>query len=533
MKVNLEAKKPPGIEADKIKKMLFLFEFNGGTCRSVAKAISWSKSKVQEIHHKCEEAGLHYADAEAMSEDELARILGFENQARQVIEVPNEYWEMVCRKICGNKNYTLHYIWTEDYSKENPQGLGYSQFCRRYKQWSEVAKVEIILPQERVPGREIFIDWVGDTIEIYDEGVTAIRKVYFFISTIGDSSYPYVEAFLQMRQSEWVQAHIHMLEFYGGVPRLWVCDNTKTAVINRTVYDPDLNHAYRDLAAHYGIGITPARVLAPKDKGSVEAGVKMVERELLTWLSESPKVYMDLGELNRDIRERMAKLSDRPFKNRTGTRRSVFEALDKPELRPLPKDRFLFFETVTKKSLPTNWHFDIKEKGKDTFYYSFPYIYVRQEGYAHLYPDKVEIYVKGVGRVAIHERRNMGKRYVTNIDHAPENQQERMKFNMRTGKYYRNKAALIGVYTMKVVDAILKSGPVEEQGYKSCDGLLRMSQTYGDHALEEACKRALESGRPNYTGVKNFLEKKKQKDDDGWVPPWNRDHENLRHNTED
>ena len=64
--------------------------------------------------------------------------------------------------------------------------------------------------------------------------------------------------------------------------------------------------------------------------------------------------------------------------------------------------------------------------------------------------------------------------------------------------------------------------------YKSCDGLLRMSETYGDHALEKACKRALESGRPNYTGVSSFLDKKLPAGERQIVPPSETVHENLR-----
>ena len=56
-----------------------------------------------------------------------------------------------------------------------------------------------------------------------------------------------------------------------------------------------------------------------------------------------------------------------------------------------------------------------------------------------------------------------------------------------------------------------------------------MAETYGDLALEEACKRALASGRPNYTGVKSFLSQKKvEENKDQVVPPSETTHENLR-----
>lgn len=528
MKVKIKVDRKKECSRDEILRMLFMYEYQNGTSRTVARELGWSKSKTADMYRECKEAGLTYEDAKVMSGEELWRVLGkSKEEGADKVKVPDSYWEWVCRELHSSKRKTLFYIWTESYSKEHPDGLGYSQFCRRYNSWLETASIEIILPQERIPGREAFIDWVGDTIPMLDNNTASQRRAYFFIATIGDSSFPFVEAFLRMDQKCWTQAHIDMVEFYGGVPRLFVPDNTKTAVTYANLYDPKLNHAYQELARHYEVGITPARVRSPNDKATVESGVKWVETWLLTWLQDTGKIYQDIDELNRDIRKRMAELVEKPFQKRAGSRKSVFEELDKPALRPLPRDEFLFFDTVTRKSLPANWHFEVKE-GKNTFYYSFPYNYAGRPGYAHVYPKKVEIYVNGVGRVAMHQRRFTGKRYVTQIEHAPLNQQERMKFNKRTGKYYRAKAARIGENTARVVGAILEAGPVEEQGYKSCDGLLRIAETYGDFALEKACGRALEAGRPNYTGVNYFLDKKAGAGGDLIVPPYEKTHENLR-----
>lgn len=528
MKVKVKQERRFETNRNEILQILFMYEYQNGTSRSIAEALGCGKTKVADLYRECREAGLTYEDADAMSEAELWRVLGRipEDEAEK-IKVNDEYWKWVCRELHSSKRKTLIYIWTEFYSKDHPDGLGYSQFCRRYNRWLGAASIEIILPQERIPGKEIFIDWVGDTILLLDNATASQQKVYFFIATIGDSSYPFVEAFLRMDQKSWIQAHIDMLEFYGGLPRLFVPDNTKTAVVSANLYDPQLNHAYLELARHYEVGITPARVRAPNDKPTAEAGVKWLENWLLTWLEDTGKEYQDISDLNRDIRKRMEELVKKPFKNRAGSRKSVFEELDKPALRPLPRDEFLFFDTVTKKHLPANWHFEIRE-GKNIFYYSFPYHYAGRPGYAHLYPKKIEIYVTGVGRVAIHQRCFTGKRYITQTDHAPANQQERIKYNKRTGVYYRSKAARIGENTARVVKAILEAGPVEEQGYKSCDGLLRMSETYGDFALEKACKRALEAGRPNYTGVNSFLDKKSTEETDLIVPPSETTHENLR-----
>ena len=42
----------------------------------------------------------------------------------------------------------------------------------------------------------------------------------------------YVEAFLDMKQKSWIIAHVHMYEFFGGVAKILVPDNCKTAVVH-------------------------------------------------------------------------------------------------------------------------------------------------------------------------------------------------------------------------------------------------------------------------------------------------------------
>ena len=185
MKVKVKLEKQTQINREEILRMLFMYEYQKGTSRSVGQALGWGKSKAADLYRECREAGLTYEDAKEMSGEDLCRVLGKgPREEENIIKVPDEYWEWVCRELHSSKRKTLNYIWTEFYSKEYPDGLGYSQFCRRYNSWMETASIEIILPQERVPGKEIFIDWVGDTILLIDSETASQRRVYFFIATI-------------------------------------------------------------------------------------------------------------------------------------------------------------------------------------------------------------------------------------------------------------------------------------------------------------------------------------------------------------
>ncbi len=211
------------------------------------------------------------------------------------------------------------------------------------------------MPLEREPGKELFIDWVGDKVRcVVDTAIGKPVEAHFWVCTLGDGSYPFVEAFPDETQTSWTQAHVDAFEWYGGIPRILVPDNTKTAVVNRTMYDPEINHSYLALANHYALAILPARVRKPRDKGSVESGVGWLETWLLGWIED--KTYFSFEQLNRDIRIRIKELAARDFKERPGSRESVFETLDKPALRPLPKDKFEPFETKPVRSVPDDYH---------------------------------------------------------------------------------------------------------------------------------------------------------------------------------
>ena len=96
------------------------------------------------------------------------------------------------------------------------------------------------------------------------------------------------------------------------------------------------------MVSHYGTAVIPARVRKPKDKAKVESGVLLVERWILAALRH--RTFFSLGELNGAIEELLVRLNDKAFKKLPGSRRSQYEALDLPALRPLPTMRYEYAE---------------------------------------------------------------------------------------------------------------------------------------------------------------------------------------------
>ena len=482
----------------KITEILRLKEMNLFTYRDIAQSVGCSKTTVGDILSRCKACGLTYEAANLMTQDKINELVYPESFGpKQVKEEPP--WDQIHARLQSSRKINLQYIWENDYRPLHPDGYSYSRFCAKYADWKNANGHNVVLPQEREPGKELFIDWIGDKLPCvtdYDTG--EVHEAHFFVTTLGDGSYPFVEAFPDESQLYWNQGHIDALSWYGGLPRIFVPDNCKTAVIHTSLYDPELNHAYRDLARHYGIAIIPARIVKPKDKASVESSVGWLETWLLEWLKD--KIYFSFESLNHDIRERIKELAKRNFKHREGSRESVFLALDKQCLRPLPKEPFESFETKAITRIPNNYH--VEYKG---FYYSVPYQYYNKPAFMHIFARKIEIFSAEGERIAIHQRHFNGKRYVTNSEHMPENHRAVVAFRSYDGAYYRSKAKEVGPSVGDFVARLLEKADFEEQAFKSCMGVIGFSRTYGDYRVELACRKAIALNSVSYTTLKNIL----------------------------
>ena len=482
----------------RITEILRLKEMNLFTYRDIAQSVGCSKTTVGDILNRCKACGLTYESACIMKQDDINKLVYPESFGpKQVKEEPD--WESIHARLQSSRKLNLQYIWENEYRPNNPDGYSYSRFCAKYTDWKDATGKKVILPQEREPGKEMFIDWIGDTLPcVVDYDTGAVHEAHFFVTTLGDGSYPFVEAFPDETQLNWNQGHIDALGWYGGLPRIFVPDNCKTAVVHTNLYNPELNHAYRDLARHYGVAIIPARILKPKDKASVESSVGWLETWLLEWLKG--KLYYSFEALNVEIKERVRELAKRKFKHREGSRESVYLALDKPCLRPLPKDTFESFITKPVPKVPNNYHLEF-----DTFHYSVPYTYYNQPVVMHIFAKKIEIFTKEGERIAIHPRRFSGKRYITIPEHMPENHRAVVEFRSYDGNYYRSKAFGIGTFTGRFVKTLLEKADFEEQAYKSCMGVIGFSRSYGNARVEKACEKAISLNSVTYTTLKNIL----------------------------
>jgi transposase len=274
------------------------------------------------------------------------------------------------------------------------------------------------------------------------------------------------------------------------------------------------------MAEHYGTVIIPARVGKAKDKAKVESGVLQVERWVLAPLRHH--TFFSLAELNEAISKQLEILNNRPFEKLEGTRKSLFEILDKPALKPLPLHRFVFAEW-SKAKVNIDYHIEV-----DHHYYSVPYQLIHERLDIRLTDVTVEVFFKS-RRVALHRRSSLKGKHTTLPEHMPKAHQQHLQW---TPSRMIRWAGQIGPHTQNLVSLILESRPHPEQGYRSCLGLLRLEKQYSIERLEAACARALAFKAYSYKNVQSILKNGLDQQPLNASSPQTRlpllEHENLR-----
>jgi len=343
-------------EPMKIIEILRLWE-QGYSQREIAASVKCAKSTVGIIQQKCRENWLNYQNAANMTHDQILAKLYPQGAGGRLFKDDPDFTKI--QKLLDNrKRVNLQYVW-EEYRTENPNGLSYSQFCRRYRKWRNACGKDVVMVLEREPGKELFVDWMGDTLACVKDNETGkLIKAHFFVAALGDSGYPYVEAFPNEKIANWVMAHVHTFTWIGGVPQVIVPDNCRTAIRKSNYYDPAINRAYEDMAVYYNVAVIPARVKRPTDKGKVEEAISWLESWLLEWL-RGQEPFDSFMVLNHAVKKRMADLVKRPFQKRAGSRETVFIEIDKPALRPLPPVPYEVAQYQSRR-VPDNYHLKCK-----------------------------------------------------------------------------------------------------------------------------------------------------------------------------
>jgi len=417
----------------KAREILRLKYQIGLSLRDIAKSCSCGKTTVSEVLERANKAKIGWPLD--LNDKELISLLYPPVQNQSMVPEPDiEYIFYEMKK----KHLTLMLLW-EEYKEVHPDGIMYTQFCKRYREFKKQNKLTMHI--EHKAGEEMQVDWAGSTLPYIDTITGEVRAAYIFVAP----------------------------------------DNTKTAVITPDVTDPVLNRSYNDMANHYGTAIVPARIKKAKDKAADENMVGNISRRILASLRNTR--FFSVSEINQAIPVELAKFIRRPFAKMEGNRLTAYEKIDKPALMALPKERYQYCDWKETR-VAFNYHVEY-----DRFYYSVDYGYANHPCAVRATKDTIEVFVDNE-RVAAHTRNyNKARRYITMEEHMPGNHRAVSGWSSKRFILWANS---IGPSTGLFIDNVLKSRKYPVQAYRACMAIMSFSKDCPAAVMENAAKKALD-----------------------------------------
>ena len=457
----------------RIKEVLLLSLDKGLNQTQVAAALHLARSTVQDYLRRFHSRGLSREGLAALAEDALEKLL-FPPQTLTAgrPEPDCAYLHTELRKT----GVTLQLLW-EEHRKDYPEGLGYTQFCERYRAYTR--RLNVSMRQTHKAGEKAYVDYSGKKGRLVDAKTGEVVAVELFVMVWGASNYTYAEAQESQSLPNWLGGHARAFQYYECVPHHIVPDCLKDAVTKAHLYDPDLNETYVEMCRHYGCAPLPARPGRAKDKAKVEVGVQVAQRWILARLRK--QVFHVLHEINSAILLLLKDLNARNMRHLGKTRQELFLAVDKPHALPHPPEAFRHFTHATCR-VGIDYCIQVEKH-----YYSVPYVHTGKQVEVRLYERSLEVFLASE-RIALHVRSRKPYAHTILPEHMPEKHKKHLAW---TPARLLSWAGKTGPNTQALVAAILERGPFVEMGYRPALGVMRLADTHGAEKMEAACGYAL------------------------------------------
>jgi transposase len=363
------------------------------------------------------------------------------------------------------------------------------KYVREAKLRLGLSQAKVFLPLDPDPGLEAEVDWGQAFAEI--DGV--IERLHYLCVRSKGSGKPFVRLYRCERQQALFDALMHAFLFFGGIFRIFIFDNMKTAVHrilqgkNREEQETfALFRAYHNFEARF---CNPA---SGNEKGGVEGLVGFVRRNFLVPM---PKVS-SLEELNEQLLAQCLAYGQRTISGREKPVHVLFEE-EKTELLPLPAVPFENIPPPLTK-YPDKYSTIIIEKNR----YSVP---------THLagYPfrvicriDELEFFANGK-RVMVHPRLYGSGKWQINPDHYLDLLRQRpLAFDSaRPIKRWRAQWSP----EMELLLSRFRHEHEANRGTKEFIDVLLLFRDHPAEAVEAAIAQGLAAGVRDSDGVRHFL----------------------------
>ena len=444
---------------------------------AIANSLCCSRNTVSEVLKLAESHSLEWPIPETLTNKDIEQLFYPGRGTNEGRRLPD--YEYIYNEL-AKPGVTLSLLWAEYCAKceaEHTIPYQHTQFNEKYHAYAASKKATLRI--KRKPGETMEVDWIGDTLKVYDSANCCEIPAYIFVAVLPCSLYGYAEAFPDMKSNHWIEAHVHAYSFFGGVTRILVPDNLKTGVIKNTRTELILNRSYHEMAEHYGTAIIHARPVKPKDKPNAEGTVKVLETWILAALRN--RKFFTFQELNKAIHKKLEEFNAKPFQKKKGSRLSAFLEEERDFLMPLPASPY---ETAVWSTATIQPDYLITVGNCK---YSVPYEFIGKKVDIRAAKNSIEVFYHG-DRIASHVRKMYAPEPIYLPEHMPENHRKFLEYNTES---FLNWGKSMGHSTHLVIKHFLFMHKVEQQGYKSCASLMKLADRYGTDRLKNACAKVL------------------------------------------
>ncbi len=240
-----------------------------------------------------------------------------------------------------------------------------SYFRQRLVRYRPRPQGEAFLRLKTLPGEQAQVDW-GHFGKI--QIGRASRHLMAFVMVLSWSRAIYLRFFLGQQTENFLRGHEGAFYKFGGVCRILLYDNLKSAVLERIGDSIRFNPQLLDFSAHYHFEARPVAPYRGNEKGRVERAIRYIRSSFFV-----ARKYKDLADLNNQAEEWCQnEVLNRPWpEDRLLTVAQALEQ-EKPRQLDLPATLFPTRERREVKVSKTPYvRFDCND-------YSIPHKFIRQ-----------------------------------------------------------------------------------------------------------------------------------------------------------
>jgi Integrase core domain len=349
---------------------------------------------------------------------------------------------------------------------------------------------EAYLRLRTLPGEQAQVDWghfghlpIG----------RCRRPLMAFVMVLSHSRMVFLRFYLDARMDSFLCGHVLAFAAFGGVPRVLLYDNLKSAVLERQGDAIRFNPALLALASHYRFEPRPVAPARGNEKGRVERAIRYIRDSFFAGRS-----FIDLDDLNAQAQAWcLGTAADRRWpQDGTLSVRQAFEA-EREKLLALARNEFALGERVAVTVGKTPYvRFDLND-------YSVPHTHVRRT-LAVLADELTVRILDGVVELARHIRCWDRGRQIEDPAHV-----QRLVEHKREARAHRGCDRL--AQAAPAAATLLERAAARGDNLGSITAaLLRLLERWGAAALQVAILEALQRDVPHPNAVRLALERARE-----------------------